>query len=125
MSKVFIKDLDEELADVETEDARLIFLPDIEQHFNRIPQAILQEPNGTSVGKELVLYNIPESLSIPQEQDNVRKAIIESRQRVRDRQAQSITMASSQGEPQSMGQITTSNYGIESVVYDEDAMDTD
>jgi len=52
----------------------------------RIPRSILADSNGDLAGnnQQLVLYNIPSSLTIPEEKDSVRKAIIETRARARD-----------------------------------------
>ena len=85
--KVYIYDLDAELSDSETsDDGRLVFLPDIQKHLrqSRIPPMILANSDGELAGnKQMVLYNVPTSLTIPEEQDNVRKAIIETRARAR------------------------------------------
>jgi hypothetical protein len=86
--KVYIYDLDAELSDSDaSDDGRLVFLPDIQRHLRetRIPPAVLANSEGELAGmnKQLVLYNVPSSLSIPEEQDSVRKAIIEARARVR------------------------------------------
>ncbi|KAK1757392.1 hypothetical protein QBC47DRAFT_155400 [Echria macrotheca] len=89
--KVYIRNLDDELSssDSESETDRLIFLPDIEKHLrsNRIPPAVLAaKPDAADVlGKQLVLYQVPSSLTVPEEQDSVRKAILEARQRLREK----------------------------------------
>jgi hypothetical protein len=88
--KVYIYDLDAELSDSESsDDGKLMFLPDIEKHLRetRIPPSVLANSEGELAGcNQLVLYNIPTSLSIPKEQDSVRKAIIETRARAREKQ---------------------------------------
>ena len=85
--KVYIYDLDAELSDSESsDDGKLVFLPDIEKHLreSRIPPSVLANSEGELAGNnQLVLYNIPSSLTIPEAQDSVRKAIIETRARVR------------------------------------------
>lgn len=101
--KVYIYNLDDELSsdnesDVEGRthgDGKLVFLPDIEKHLraNRlasmVPRPILPNQDGELAGMQLVLYSDgPSSLSVPEEQDSVRKAIIEARARVRQRQAE-------------------------------------
>ena len=91
--KVYIYDLDAELSDSESsDDGRLVFLPDIQKHLreSRIPPAILANSEGELAGmnNQLVLYNVPSSLTVPEEQDSVRKAIIETRARVRAKQEQ-------------------------------------
>ena len=79
--KIFIHDLDDEISDSETEEGKLIFLPDIEKKFTNIPKSLLSLQSPSPYGSELVLYSVPESLSVPKEQDIVRKAIMESRKR--------------------------------------------
>jgi len=90
--KVYIYDLDAELSDSESsDDGKLVFLPDIEKHLreSRIPASILANSEGELAGNnQLVLYNIPSSLTVPEEQDSVRKAIIETRARARAKQSQ-------------------------------------
>ncbi|TVY91815.1 hypothetical protein LAWI1_G003707 [Lachnellula willkommii] len=88
--KVYIYDLDAELSDSgESDDGKLVFLPDIKKHLqeSRIPPSILANSDGELAGNnQLVLYNIPSSLTVPEAQDSVRKAIIESRARARAKQ---------------------------------------
>ncbi|CAG8980535.1 hypothetical protein HYALB_00002532 [Hymenoscyphus albidus] len=90
--KVYIYDLDAELSDSgESDDGKLVFLPDIQKHLreNRIPPFIRANSEGELAGNnQLVLYNIPTSLTVPEEQDSVRKAIIETRARARAKQDQ-------------------------------------
>lgn len=99
--KVYIYNLDDELssdADSDPDDARLVFLPDVQRHLraNRIvpgvpgssvPRPILPNKDGELAGMQLVLYDDGvRSVSVPEEQDSVRKAIIEARERHRRRQ---------------------------------------
>lgn len=90
--KVYIYDLDAELSDSESsDDGKLVFLPDIEKHLreSRIPPSILANSEGEIAGNnQLVLYNVPSSLTVPEEHDSVRKAIIETRARARAKQEQ-------------------------------------
>jgi hypothetical protein len=82
--RVYIRDLDEELAGTEPDEERLVFLPDIEKKLANLPKSVfVSEP--APQGNEVVLYRVPESLSVPPEQDNVRKAIIESRARAQEK----------------------------------------
>jgi len=90
-NRVFVQNLDAELAEIEANepDERLIFLPDIEKHFSRIPEHILSNPqDATRQQQELVLYSVPKSLTLDESQDSVRKAILEARQRARDKAAE-------------------------------------
>ncbi|KAF4629612.1 hypothetical protein G7Y89_g8530 [Cudoniella acicularis] len=90
--KVYIYDLDAELSDSsESDDGKLVFLPDIEKHLreSRIPPSIRANSDGELAGnKQLVLYSIPSSLTVAEEHDSVRKAIIETRARARAKQEQ-------------------------------------
>lgn len=94
--KVYIYNLDDELSDSDSssssaDDNKLRFLPDFEKRLrqSRIPSSILANSDGELAGRnlsnELVLYNVPSSLSVPEGQDSVRKAIIETRARAREK----------------------------------------
>jgi hypothetical protein len=86
--KVYIYDLDKELAEAESDEDRPIFIPDIEKHLHKIPKHILIGDDAKAMANmQMVVYNVPTSLTVPKEQDSVRRAIIESRQRARERQA--------------------------------------
>jgi len=86
--KVYVYNLDDELSESEPEDGRLVFLPDIEKHFRaaRIPPPVLPNKDGELAGMQLVLYSEPTSLTVSKEHDSVRKAILEARARVRQKQ---------------------------------------
>lgn len=86
--KVYIYDLNQELSEIESEEERLIFLPDIDKKLGKIPISVLASTEPSVTGSEMVLYNVPSSLSVPPEHDKVRKAIIESRARAREKQLQ-------------------------------------
>ncbi|KAI4150675.1 MAG: hypothetical protein LQ340_003950 [Diploschistes diacapsis] len=82
--RIYIHNLDEELADISSDEEKLIFLPDIERRFTKIPHSVLASDLPPKLGNEMILYGVPTSISVPEEQDIVRKAIIESRQRARE-----------------------------------------
>lgn len=88
--KVYIYNLDDELASSESDDddGRLVFLPDVQKHLrdNRIPPHVLANNEGELAGMQLVLYSDPKSLSVPEDKDGVRRAILEARERTRERQ---------------------------------------
>lgn len=91
--KVYIYNLDDELSSSDGESSadeggRLMFLPDIQKHLmqNRIPPSVLANSEGELAGMQMVLYREPTSLSVPEEQDSVRRAIIEARHRLREKQ---------------------------------------
>lgn len=112
--KVYIYNLDDELSsdnddsDAASDDGRLVFLNDIDRHLraNRIPQHVLADDEGRLAGMQMVLYSDPRSLSVDDEaKDGVRKAIIESRRRLRESQARgevpAAAAASTAATPQS------------------------
>ncbi|KAI8171305.1 hypothetical protein KHU50_005549 [Colletotrichum sp. SAR 10_65] len=138
--KVYIYDIDDELSSSESEpeEGKLVFLPDIEKHLRatRIPPHILANDEGQLAGMQMVLYNEPTSLTIPQEQDSVRKAIVESRARMRERQR---LEREGKGEPVQMpppfipqqhippppAECLSAPQASAPVEYDPDAMDMD
>lgn len=86
--RIYIHSLEDELADIESDEQKLVFLPDIEKKLAEIPKSVLLNEGYPTTGNEMILYRIPTSLTVPEEQDNVRKAIIESRARAREKQLQ-------------------------------------
>lgn len=123
--KVYIYNIDDELSssESEAEEGRLIFLPDIEKALraNRIPPVVRANPDGQLAGHnledmQLVLYNVPASLTIAPEHDNVRKAIVEARQRARERQRRN---SSGYTDSTPSTPAASSNYGNT----DDDVMD--
>ncbi|KAL2270066.1 hypothetical protein VTJ83DRAFT_2250 [Remersonia thermophila] len=118
--KVYIYNLDDELSSCSSDNesdaspsspdssgdanGKLVFLHDIDKHLlaNRIPTRVLQDPRpdprAELAGKELVLYSVPTSLSVPAEHDSVRKAIIEARARARERQKAELAVAAAARE---------------------------
>lgn len=128
--RVFIHDIDEELAEIESDDEHPIFLPDIEKHLIKIPHHILvnEDDRKKRDSMQLILYNVPSSLSVPESKDSVRRAILESRQRTRQNQGLSIPEWSE--EPPSLISTTssTTHHVLDDTLnasqYDEDAMDT-
>lgn len=138
--KVYIYNMDDELSsesEAEPETDKVVFLPDIEKHLraNRIPPHILiaAGPDLEDLAaKQLVLYSVPSSISVPEEQDSVRKAIIEARARVRERQkaeAEAASMRAAmapgiQGPDMANGMFTGASVGA-FPADDPDAMELD
>ncbi|KAH7156243.1 hypothetical protein EDB81DRAFT_381991 [Dactylonectria macrodidyma] len=126
--KVYIYNIDDELSsDSESDDGKLVFLPDIEKHLRatRIPPSIMANKEGEAAGREIVLYSDPKSLTVPEGKDSVRKAIIESRRRTREeqrikREAQTIDAASPPINNASVASSVPSGAD-----FDPDAMDMD
>lgn len=100
-NKVYIYNIDDELSDSDSssDESKLVFLPDIEKRLRntRIPSTVLANSEGELAGRnlhtDLVLYNVPSSLSVPEDRDSVRKAIIETRARAREKQRRDQEMA--------------------------------
>jgi hypothetical protein len=90
--RVYISDLNAEFSDIESDEENPIFLSDIEKHLSKIPRHVLLGPEPKPTEKnQVVLYNIPTSLTVPEAQDNVRKAIVEARQRIREKQVSPLS----------------------------------
>ena len=126
--RVYIHDLAAELRDIESDEDTPIFLSDIEKHLSKIPRHLLRGPEPKSTeDNQLVLYNVPASLTVPSEQDSVRKAIVEARQRIREKQVSSVsepTRVFVDFDPTTLDMpmsIGSSHYDDQ----DEDAMDID
>ena len=135
--RVYIHNLDEELADIESEEEKLVFLPDIDKKLamvGNIPKSVLLGEGHPSTGHEVVLYSVPSSISVPEDQDKVRKAIIESRARAREKQLHSAEAAAvpakhvGGGEPNekpngvsNLGHVVANQ--VSGTEKDEDAMD--
>ncbi|TQS35462.1 hypothetical protein Golomagni_04118 [Golovinomyces magnicellulatus] len=86
--KVYIYDLDAEILEPEPEENKLILHPDFEKCLRdcrHVPPPIIANTNQQE-DNQLVLYNVPGSLSVPKDQDCVRRAIIETRARARAKQ---------------------------------------
>lgn len=85
--KVYIHDLDAEILDTEPLGENLIILPDIEKHLleYRLPPPVIPTADSPK-NKQLILYNVPGSLTVSDEQDSVRRIIIETRARARAKQ---------------------------------------
>ncbi|RCI13124.1 hypothetical protein L249_1282 [Ophiocordyceps polyrhachis-furcata BCC 54312] len=87
--KIYIYNVEDELSsDSEHEDGRLVFLSDLDRHLrrSRIPPTVLANPEGELAGMQMVLYNDPRSLTVPEDRDGVRRAILDARHRLRERQ---------------------------------------
>ncbi|KAL9005205.1 MAG: hypothetical protein Q9188_002004 [Gyalolechia gomerana] len=95
--KVYIHNLAAELSDIESDEDTPLFLPDIEKKLSKIPQSVLTGMNPPNINTQMVLYNVPSSLSVPKEQDSVRKAILDSRARTMERQAKEQMAAQANG----------------------------
>lgn len=127
--RVYIHSLDDELADIESDEEKLVFLPDIEAQLNKIPKHILAgHKPAEKEGQQLVLYTEPTSLSLPFDQDSVRKAVMEARQRAREKVSKDAGPPAGE-ERYSHGDIAETAHGFGEDDYlddndeDDDAMD--
>jgi hypothetical protein len=123
--RIVIHDLEAEIAQIEAEEPTTIFLPDIDKKVSAIPQRLLQNQN-RNTNTQMVLYHVPESISVPKEQDAVRKAIIASRARAREEQArerenQVALATSSERRERSSG--SAPEHLLTNAEFDPDAMD--
>ncbi|CZT19479.1 uncharacterized protein RCC_05330 [Ramularia collo-cygni] len=135
--RVFVYDLDAELADVDTEERGLVFLPDIEQYFSKLPkQVVAHKKDNDHEGQELVLYRVPKSLTVDEGRDSVRKAILDARQRAREKAAEEARQHDMNARygPDGSAEVTetahgyTAGYGDaveQEQSQDPDAMDVD
>lgn len=114
-STIFIHDIDRELAESDTQEDTISILPGVAGTLLSIPNTLITDTKPQS--HELVLYQEPKSLSVPEEQDNVRRAIAETRARARQaRLDHSATTESS---------AVKSDFGIRNDDDDYDVMDID
>jgi len=86
---VYVSDLD---SDSESDaDDKVVYLPDVERKLSRIPyQLVSGGSKDLPTSTELVLYSVPSSISVPEQKDVVRRAIIESRQRLREKSVEMV-----------------------------------
>ncbi|KAF2634938.1 hypothetical protein P280DRAFT_474234 [Massarina eburnea CBS 473.64] len=117
--RVYVHDLNAELSDIESDEETPIFLSDIEKHLAKIPKHVLAGPKPKvpepTLDNQVVLYNVPSSLTVPEAQDSVRKAIVEARARVRQKQANGLV------EPERVAAAPA----MYTPMADDDAMDID
>jgi hypothetical protein len=125
-NRVYIHDLAAELSDLESDEENPIFLSDIEKHIAKIPLHVLRGPAPSpTADNALVLYNVPSSLSVPEEKDSVRKAIAEARERVRERQARPAAERDRVNVIRSGSNVKETQKFSPMEPDDEDAMDID
>lgn len=131
--RIYISDLSAELAAIESDEDTPVFLPDIEKHLAKIPRHILRarrdaEEEGRHEDNQVVLYNVPSSLSVAPERDSVRKAIVEARRRIREGMGGGVGEVEGEGITRggNGNGSARENVGVhEHEEQDEDAMDLD
>lgn len=82
-TRVFISDLDSELAEIEEQENDIAFLPEIEKKLMAIPKSVLR--HRPSSDNALVLYKLPPALGMTGEEDTVRSVIDGARDRAREK----------------------------------------
>ena len=104
-NRIIIHDLSSEIAEIEAEEAsraESLFLPDIDKKVSSLPHHLLQSGQNhdrhshmsytprpaEDPNTALILYKDPISISVPEEEDVVRKTIIEARKRAREKTAE-------------------------------------
>ncbi|APA09791.1 hypothetical protein SS1G_06002 [Sclerotinia sclerotiorum 1980 UF-70] len=124
--KVYIYNLDDELSDSDaSDDGRLVFLPDISKHLRgtRIPPHILANKDGelAGVNNQLILYDtaVPRNHNVPEEQDLVRKAFLDAREKARAKWDERARLEGRGGE-RTMGEVVPDGASANSVS-EEDA----
>lgn len=124
--KVYIHDLESEIAQIEAEEPKCLFLPDIDRKISAIPQQLLR-CHTNNANTQMVLYQVPSSISVPEEQDHVRKAIIATRARAREKQAREAEESQKKNEEHvhddHMNGLLTDRVEEQPEDYDPDAMD--
>lgn len=91
--RVWVHDIDAEVAEIEAEEARHggIELSEAAKEYSKIPEHLLkQNPQAEdpAANMQVILYQDPISISLPEEEDAVRRTIVEARKRMRDKQAE-------------------------------------
>lgn len=123
---LYIHNLEQELAETEILDGAFTILPGIEDRLSLTN--ILVANDSKRPCTDVVLYREPESLSIPKDKDQVRRALIETRERARLSQQK---LRSSPGQEKNDAACTDQNLTHKEECQqransdDDDAMDID
>ena len=124
--KIYIHDLASEIAEIEASEPQAFFLPELDKKITAIPPSVLGGGNVAKANNQMVLYQVPSSLTVPEEEDNVRKAILETRARAREKHVQEAALeratATVPSKPTFEPNLTNGAQEI-SETYDPDAME--
>jgi hypothetical protein len=82
-TRVYITDLDQEIAEIEAQENNVEVLSTFEKELMGVPSSVLKARPST--GNELVLYRLPSALTVSKEQDSVRSVIAGARKRAREK----------------------------------------
>ncbi|KAL9623780.1 MAG: hypothetical protein Q9160_002011 [Pyrenula sp. 1 TL-2023] len=116
--KIYIHDIDSELAELEEHQSEIAFIPEIEKKLAALPTSVLGSHRQDG-NKQMVLYQVPSSISVSEEHDHVRKAIIATRARAREESVSEASLSFPKSETDQTRQRTTSEDR------DVEAMDVD
>ncbi|KAL4912201.1 hypothetical protein BDW62DRAFT_195247 [Aspergillus aurantiobrunneus] len=121
-STVYIHDLEQELAEIDILGPAITIIPGLEDRLSVTKMLVADNKNPCN---DIVLYREPESLTIPKDKDQVRQALIETRERAR--LAQQRPQRGAQRKNKCQGTIQGSECIKESRQKDnsEDEMDID
>jgi len=94
--RIWVHDLDAEIAEIEAEEAKereaeRIKLSEAGIQYAKIPDHLWKQnnhANDPASNMQMILYQDPISISVPAEDDAVRKTIVEARKRIRENQPQ-------------------------------------
>ncbi|KAK5092195.1 hypothetical protein LTR70_005850 [Exophiala xenobiotica] len=92
--RIWVHDLDAEIAEIEAEEAKerdRVQLSEAGNQYAKIPDHLLKQNSKVddpASNMQMILYRDPISISVPEEDDAVRKTIVEARRRMRDNQPQ-------------------------------------
>jgi len=123
--KIYIHDLASEIAEIEANEPQSFFLPEFDKKITAIPPSVLGGGTVASADNQMVLYQVPTSLTVPEDQDSVRKAILETRARAREkhRQVAALERATATVPSKPTFEPSLSNGAFDNEPYDPDAMD--
>lgn len=101
--RIWIHDLDREIAEIEAEEerARMALLSETGDAYSKIPEHLLKQnmaSNENAANMQLILYQEPTSLSLTEEEDAIRKTIIDARRRLREAQVQNTALPSKESD---------------------------
>jgi len=92
--RIWVHDLDAEIAEIEAEEAKerdRVQLSEAGNQYAKIPDHLLKQNSkfdDPASNMQIILYRDPISISVPEEDDAVRKTIVEARKRMRENQTQ-------------------------------------
>ncbi|EGD95967.1 hypothetical protein TESG_03429 [Trichophyton tonsurans CBS 112818] len=123
-TRVYITDLEDEIAQIEEEERGQTFkvMPEMEKQLMSVPKSVLTHKPKEERNNELVLYRVPAALGIPAEQDSVRAVMTDARERAREKMAENYN-GQAEGDRTPPPDMPVD--GEQSPGYDSDPMEID